>query len=342
MIYILNLPLKIFLGNSRKKKANGEKAERFFYVNLNQYRNADFHTLNKAKILFKELVQDQINKLPTFEWVTLQYYFFPGSHRDMDTNNVCSIADKFFSDALVESGKLEDDNYRFLRDTRFTPMDVDKTNPRVEVHIIGKEKEDPVQMQITLTNEDFMQALHNHVKAAFPVPEGVEPSFDITAGRGDKGYTAVVTFDLNQKKEEPAAPEHPIARAARKEGNVMQRLGTVELTPKPLDVTTAFDPPKEEAPAEGPEGQAEAPVEEPADEPITEPTTELPAATPAPAEDAPEALEPKTVTKQTSLFSLGGAKAEVAGASAPAGEAVGGASAEPAKPKGMFSFDAKK
>lgn len=316
MIYVLNLPLRIFLGNSRKKKANGEKAERFFYINLNQYRNADFHTLNKAKILFKEMVQEQINKLPTFEWVTLQYYLFPGSHRDMDTNNVCSIADKFFSDALVESGKLEDDNYRFLKDTRFTPMEVDKTNPRVEVHIIGKEKEDPMQMQITLTHEDFMQALHNHVKAAFPVPEGVVPTFDITAGRKDNGYSAVVTFDLNQKSEDP------IATAARKEGNVMQRLGTVDLTPKPLDISTAFDPPKE-----GPEGQTDVPVEEPANEPTAEAVSE--------PEKAPE---PETT--QTSLFSLGGAsKAAPVGASAPATQAT---ETKPAGTRGMFSFDGKK
>ena len=53
---IINLPYSIPVGKKDNK----------FYVNLNQYRNAHYHTLNSAKITFKELISDQVKQLPKF------------------------------------------------------------------------------------------------------------------------------------------------------------------------------------------------------------------------------------------------------------------------------------
>ena len=324
--FILNLPLKIFLGHKRKKKANGEKVDKHFYINLNQYRNADFFTLNKAKALFKEMVQDQINQLPAFEWVTMKYILFPGSYREMDTNNVCSIAEKFFSDALVESGKLEDDNYQFLKETTFSFGEVNPQNPRVELHLSGPRKEEKMDMQVNLTNEDFMEAMHFYVKAKLPmIPAGVVPDIAITAGRGEKGYTAVVTFDLNAKAVVLTGPvkrsADPMQESLKEQGNVMNRLGE-DMMPKAQPVTS--DAPKELAEAvthvitDGPEGQTDAGVDEPANQPETV------------AEPEKKADSGST---SGSLFAskVDDVKAEKAAE-------IGGAKEEPKKSKPLFEF----
>ena len=324
--FILNLPLKIFLGHKRKKKANGEKVDKHFYINLNQYRNADFFTLNKAKALFKEMVQDQINQLPAFEWVTMKYILFPGSYREMDTNNVCSIAEKFFSDALVESGKLEDDNYQFLKETTFSFGEVNPQNPRVELHLSGPRKEEKMDMQVNLTNEDFMEAMHSYVKAKLPmIPAGVVPDIAITAGRGEKGYTAVVTFDLNAKAAAPTGPvkrsADPMQESLKEQGNVMNRLGE-DMMPKAQPVTS--DAPKELAEAvtnvitDGPEGQTDTGIDEPANQ----------------FEVVVAALaEPEKKADSGSLFApkVDDVKSEKAAE-------IGGAKEEPKKSKPLFEF----
>lgn len=145
---IVNLPYSIPIGKKQDK----------FYVNLNQYRNAHYHILNSAKITFKELIADQVRRLPKLNVIKLCYIVFAPSKRLIDTNNICSIADKFFCDALVEAGKLEDDNYNFLIETRFTFGGVDKENPRVEVHI-----EETNPMKIIFGKEEILAALATYV-----------------------------------------------------------------------------------------------------------------------------------------------------------------------------------
>lgn len=131
---VVQLPVVVIL--PRKTKG-----DRLWYVNLNNYRNAPFHLLSDVKIRFKEAVADQVNKLPTMNQVAISYHLFPGSARLTDVANVCSVADKFFSDALVELGKLPDDNYTFLLGTQYLFGAVDRKNPRVEAHLHIQEPE---------------------------------------------------------------------------------------------------------------------------------------------------------------------------------------------------------
>lgn len=217
---VLSLPLKVPV----TKKQD-------FYVNLNQYRNAHFHILNKAKVTFKEMIQDQLVQLPEYDWVRLRYYLYPSTKRDMDTNNICSIADKFFSDALVEAGKLEDDNYHFVRHSTFQPANIDKQNPRVDVHIYGKVKETAMKFQVNLDNDDFNTALLEYVERRLPDMKGREATFDITAGRGDKGYSAVVTFGDQIPVDNAATLV--LKRTIQEEGNVMNRLSEDAIPKEP-------------------------------------------------------------------------------------------------------------
>lgn len=77
----------------------------------------------------------EINSLPSLSKIEIHYKLFPRTKRLCDVNNVCSAVDKFFSDALVELGKLQDDNYLFLPRVVSEFGGVDKDNPRVEITI---------------------------------------------------------------------------------------------------------------------------------------------------------------------------------------------------------------
>lgn len=126
---ILKLPYSVPIPT--KKEPNKK-----FALNLNAYRNAHFHVLNKVKILFKELVKTQVEDIPKLEGkISLTYTVFPKTRVKLDVSNICSIADKFFSDALVELGKLDDDNFEHIPTIRYVYGKVDKENPRIEVLI---------------------------------------------------------------------------------------------------------------------------------------------------------------------------------------------------------------
>lgn len=123
----LILPLSVDVSTKKKDKK--------FILNLNNYRNTHYFTLNKAKIVFKEVMEDQIKLLPALDRVRIHYWLYPGSKREMDVSNVCSVQDKFLCDAIVEHNKMVDDNYKFLPGVAFDFGEVDPNNPRVEAHI---------------------------------------------------------------------------------------------------------------------------------------------------------------------------------------------------------------
>jgi hypothetical protein len=239
---VLHLPLRI---------RNRVKTESYFYINMNEYRNAPYHELSDMKIKFAEAVQAQIAPLPQFDWVEFDYILFPGSAREIDTNNVCSIVDKFFCDAFVKAGKLPDDNYKYLRKSTFRFGEIDRNNARVELHITGQIRSEQVQLQALLDHNDFMAALDAYVRKAFPIPEGTTPSIDITAGRGDKGYSAVVSY-ASEGDTQPAASAatSAIAASLREQGNSVVRAGQPALPPAAEKALSEPAPAKPETVAE--------------------------------------------------------------------------------------------
>lgn len=121
----IDLPIGIKIG--RKNYA----------LNLNIYRNAHYQTLNKMKVEFSKVIEPELMKLPSFKSVDLTYTLYPKTKRLCDIANVCSIVDKFFCDALVNVGKLPDDNYEYLKNITYSFGSIDKDNPRVTVKISG-------------------------------------------------------------------------------------------------------------------------------------------------------------------------------------------------------------
>jgi Holliday junction resolvase RusA-like endonuclease len=88
------------------------------------------------KVRYTELIHSQIESLPVYtKQIQIIFTLFPKTRRLTDVSNVCSVVDKFFCDALVKAGKIEDDNYKFLPRVIYQFGEVDKDNPRVEIEI---------------------------------------------------------------------------------------------------------------------------------------------------------------------------------------------------------------
>ena len=135
MKFVAEIQLPLRVRQSKKK---------WFYLNLNQYRNAHYYTLNTTKVRFKEELKSVIAELPELNRAYFIYLLYPGTKRRLDTSNICSIVDKYFSDAVVEYGKLPDDNYLFLPAVSYSFKGVDKNNPRVVVQIYKLNKSEEV------------------------------------------------------------------------------------------------------------------------------------------------------------------------------------------------------
>ena len=102
-----------------------------FNLNLNVYRNTSFRELSSWKKLFSIEVEPLIKHLPTMNKIRIEYRLYPASARTMDVSNICCIVDKFFTDALVESGKIPDDSYKHLDQVLYTYGSVSQNNPHV-------------------------------------------------------------------------------------------------------------------------------------------------------------------------------------------------------------------
>ena len=188
MSWTITLPWKVPLSKNKD-----------FPVNLNYYRNACFQELNKAKINFKEIVSPLLGSVLCMEACSLHYVIFPSSKRECDISNVCSIADKFFSDTLVSSGKITDDNFKVIPHISFSYGHVDPLKPRIEVTItpIGKtlnslEPKDK-DMQIILSQEEITEAITAYVGKQLTVAENFAISVALTSARNE-GVSATVNL----------------------------------------------------------------------------------------------------------------------------------------------------
>ena len=85
-------------------------------------------------------MQSQINKGPKFNKVACIYTVYPKDKRSFDLGNVCCVHEKFFEDALVELGKLPDDNRNHRPFVVYRYGGIDANNPRVEIEVIDLEE----------------------------------------------------------------------------------------------------------------------------------------------------------------------------------------------------------
>lgn len=90
----------------------GVKKKKWFYLNLNSYRNWHYQTSNKLKQEFKKSIEKQLETLdPIGGKISIVYKIYSQSERRFDIMNIGSVVDKFLCDALQEYDVLKEDNY---------------------------------------------------------------------------------------------------------------------------------------------------------------------------------------------------------------------------------------
>lgn len=124
---IKNIPTYCYISNRKK-----------FWFNINNYRNAHYRTLNKAKQIFTNWFFLQDIEIKKFKKpVEIKYYLHVKKNADL--TNVGTVVDKFLQDALVKRGILIDDNCKYVQRVAFYFMGYSKEGKvRVEIKEIDK------------------------------------------------------------------------------------------------------------------------------------------------------------------------------------------------------------
>lgn len=122
--YVIESPLSVPVSSKKK-----------FMLNMNDYRNAHYQVLNKAKVEYKRIMRDEILQLPKMNVISVDYEITLGDNRRHDGMNIASVTSKFFLDALVEYGILEDDNMKRVLHEEWNSCGVEKGNGRVLIYI---------------------------------------------------------------------------------------------------------------------------------------------------------------------------------------------------------------
>lgn len=144
----IRLPTQVHVSKSLKKA-----------VNLNIYRNLHHHHLNKQKSNFHEEVKPLLRSLPSWEEIAIHYTIYAPTKQRLDTMNVGSVLDKYFSDTLVEAGKIPDDNYSHIRFVSFSFGGVSPRDGYATATIYPLKTKKETQMRIFMDESEVVAAL---------------------------------------------------------------------------------------------------------------------------------------------------------------------------------------
>ena len=127
--YEFTLPVKIIL--PRVKTAG-----RPFYVNMNTFTGIKPFTYNNAKETYRDLMKDQLTSVePADGKITIIYEYYAKANNSPDLDNFVSAGIKFFQDAMVNHGFIEDDNVHFIPAYSVKYAGIDRKNPRIVAKI---------------------------------------------------------------------------------------------------------------------------------------------------------------------------------------------------------------
>ena len=91
-----------------------------------------------VKYLLMETNQQHIQ----METVEFEYTLYLKNNKLLDQNNIYSIVDKFFQDAIVDVGVIKDDNFKFSKRTIFNEPVINKGIKKRFVKVIIRELDD--------------------------------------------------------------------------------------------------------------------------------------------------------------------------------------------------------
>jgi len=130
--YEFTLPLAVWLPMKRVK-------DKRFSVDINFIRGANRFDYNKAKIAYKEMIEDQFEGLELIDGcISVHYEYYAARNNSPDLDNFIGGAKKFFQDAMVDCGLIADDNVNVIGFNSERYCGVDKDNPRIvaKVYVI--------------------------------------------------------------------------------------------------------------------------------------------------------------------------------------------------------------
>lgn len=153
-VFTIKLPMRM------KVNKGGELES----LNLNVYRNLHFYKLNFQKKAFHDFVKPLLSGLPPMEAIKLHYQINPKGGSRLDTMNVGSVVDKFFSDALVLCGIVPDDDYKHVVKNDFEFGSLCPNNPHVLVTITETKPRKETTMRILLDQSEIQKALEAFVQ----------------------------------------------------------------------------------------------------------------------------------------------------------------------------------
>ena len=84
------------------------RRKRQFILNLNNFRNLYFRSLNQAKIIYKMIMKERLKESVWWglERVGIIYQVHKGDKRKYDVGDLASVHQKFFEDALPGLGYM--------------------------------------------------------------------------------------------------------------------------------------------------------------------------------------------------------------------------------------------
>ena len=106
-------------------------------ITLNWSRAAHYRDYGKAKKTFKLLINNQLRRSRKFEGKIKINYVYYANKKGTDLDNFVGVAKKFFQDALVESGLIDDDNVNYIISNSESYGGIDRKAPRVEAEIVS-------------------------------------------------------------------------------------------------------------------------------------------------------------------------------------------------------------
>ena len=112
---------------------------KWFVLNMNEYRNAHHRTLANAKkdyhhLVPIDLIRQQTHNTLIINPIRVHYRYYPNSARLYDRMNIASVLDKFLMDVLVKEEIIKDDNYKLVLFPTFEHGGIEK-EARMDVSI---------------------------------------------------------------------------------------------------------------------------------------------------------------------------------------------------------------
>jgi len=89
----------------------------------------------KTLIKYKEIIMDDVLDLPVMDKVEIEMIIHYENKRLFDIDNVTSVVCKFTQDALVELGRLPDDNFNHIVKITSWVGEISKNNAHIEMRI---------------------------------------------------------------------------------------------------------------------------------------------------------------------------------------------------------------